>query len=78
MAAIAAIGDDAGKAGADLRLDLRDDRRKRVAVVGIARQGLGVAANCPPLERWSVTAMETLRPNSHGRSSVKLVSTWHS
>jgi len=47
VAAIAAIGDDAGKACADLRLDLRDDRRKRVAVVGIARQGLGVGGELP-------------------------------
>ena len=36
--AIAAIGDDAGKAGADLRLDLSEDRRQRVAM------------NWPPLE----------------------------
>src|ERR1700733_2211553 len=42
VAAIAAIGDDAGKAGADLRLDLWDDRRQRMAVVRITRQRLGV------------------------------------
>ena len=50
VAAIAAIGDDADKAGADLRLDLWDDRRQRVAVPRgkpegrprIARQRLGV------------------------------------
>src|ERR1700689_5718704 len=42
VAAIAAIGGDAGKAGADLRLDLWDDRRQRVAVVRITRQGLGM------------------------------------
>ena len=41
MAAIAAVGDDAGGAGADLRLDLRDHGRQRVAVIRIARQRLG-------------------------------------
>ncbi len=42
MAAIAAVGDDAGQACADLGLDLRDHGRQRVAVVGIARHRLGV------------------------------------
>ena len=42
VAAIAAVGDDAGEACADLRLDLRDHGRERVAVVGVAGQRLGV------------------------------------
>ena len=42
VAAIAAVGDDAREARADLRLDLGDDGRQRVAVVGIAGQRLGV------------------------------------
>src|SRR5215471_3529669 len=33
--------------------------------------------NCPPLERASVVATDTLTPNSHGRSSVKLISSGH-
>jgi hypothetical protein len=39
-AAIAAVSDDAAEVRPDLSLDLRDDRRQRVAVVGIARQRL--------------------------------------
>ena len=42
MAAIAAVGDDAGKARADLLVDLRDHGLECVAVVGIAGQRLGV------------------------------------
>ena len=42
VAAIAAVGDDAGEACADLRLDLRNYGRQRVAVVRVARQRLGV------------------------------------
>src|SRR5271166_657554 len=42
VAAIAAVGDDAGEVGADLRLDLRDHGREGVAVVGVARHRLGV------------------------------------
>jgi hypothetical protein len=42
MAAIAAVGEDAGEVRADLRLDLRDHGRQRVAVIRIARQRLGV------------------------------------
>ena len=42
MAAIAAVGDDAGKVRADLHLDLRDHGREGVAVVGVARHRLGV------------------------------------
>src|SRR5471032_606862 len=43
VAAITAIGDDAGKIDADLRLDLRNDGGQRVAVVRIAGQRLGVS-----------------------------------
>ena len=59
IAAIAAIGDDAGKAGADLRLDLWDDRRQRVAVPRVKPEGrlqglpgraLAWTMNWPPLE----------------------------
>ena len=42
VAAIAAVSDDAGEVCADLRLDLRDHGRERVAVVGVAGQRLGV------------------------------------
>ena len=42
MAAIAGVGDDAREVGADLRLDLRDHGLAGVAVVGVARQRLGV------------------------------------
>jgi hypothetical protein len=42
MAAIAAAGDDAGKVHADLRLDLRDHGRERVAIIRVAGQRLGV------------------------------------
>ena len=42
VATIAAVGDYAGKVRADLRLDLRDHGRERVAIVGVARQRLGV------------------------------------
>ena len=42
VAAIAAVGDDAGKARADLRLDLRDHGGECVAIVRVARQRLGV------------------------------------
>ena len=42
VAAITAVGDDAGKACADLRLDLRNDGRESVAIVGVAGQRLGV------------------------------------
>ncbi len=42
MPTISAVGDDAGEAGADLRLHLGDHRRQRVAVVRIARQRLHV------------------------------------
>ena len=42
VAAIAAVGDDAREVRADLRLDLRDHGRERVAVVGVAGQRLGV------------------------------------
>ena len=42
MAAIAAVGDDAGEVCADLRIDLRDHGRERVAVVGVAGLRLGV------------------------------------
>ena len=42
VAAIAAVGEDAGDVGADLRLDLRDHGRERMAVIGVARQRLGV------------------------------------
>ena len=42
VAAIAAIGDDARQAGSDLRLDFGNDGLQRMAVVGVARQRLGV------------------------------------
>jgi hypothetical protein len=42
MAAIAAVGDDAGKARADLRLDLRDHGRQRVAVALRAAKAQGL------------------------------------
>ena len=42
VAAIAAVGDDAGKVGADLGLDLRDHGCEGVAVIRVARQRLGV------------------------------------
>ena len=42
VAAIAAVGDDAGEVGADLGLDLRDHGGERVTVVGVAGQRLGV------------------------------------
>jgi hypothetical protein len=42
VAAIAAVGDDAGEVGADLRLDLRDHGGQGVAVIRVARQRLGV------------------------------------
>jgi hypothetical protein len=42
VAAIAAVGDDAGKVGADLGLDLRDHGGQRAAVIRVARQRLGV------------------------------------
>ena len=73
VAAIAAVGDDAGEVGADLRLDLRDHGRKRVAVPRVKPEGrlqglpgiaLAWAMNWPPLERWSVVASETFTPNS--------------
>jgi hypothetical protein len=61
VAAIAAVGDDAGEVGADLRLDLRDHGRKRVAVIRVAGAW---AMNWPPLERLRVVAIDTLTPNS--------------
>ena len=42
VAAIAAVGDDAGEVGADLGLDLRDHGGERVTVVGVAGQRLGM------------------------------------
>ena len=42
VTAIAAVGDDARKACADLGFDFRDHGSERVAVVGIAGQRLGV------------------------------------
>jgi hypothetical protein len=64
VAAIAAVGDDAGEVGADLGLDLRDHGGERVTVVGVAGQRLGVGDELPPLERLSVVASDTLTPNS--------------
>ena len=64
VAAIAAVGDDAVEVRADLRLDLGDDGRERMAVIGIARQRLQWAMNWPPFERCSVVATDTLTPNS--------------
>ena len=58
VAAIAAVGDDAGEARADLGFDLRDHGRERVTVVRVAGQRLGWAMNWPPLERLSVVARE--------------------
>jgi hypothetical protein len=40
LAAIAAVGDDAGERRADLGFDLGQDRRQRVPVVWISGQGL--------------------------------------
>ena len=63
VTAIAAVGDDAGEVGADLRFNLRDHGGERVAVVGIAGQRLGVGD-----ELAAPGAMhgrgETLTPNS--------------
>ena len=56
MAAIAAVGDDAGEARADLRFDLRDHSLERVAVVGVARQRLDVGDK-----------LAALRPVQRGR-----------
>jgi hypothetical protein len=38
VAAVAAVGDDAGEARADLRLDFRDHGLERVSVIRVARQ----------------------------------------
>jgi hypothetical protein len=46
---VAAVGDDAGKARVDLRLDLRDHGFKRVAVVGISGQRRDVGDELPAL-----------------------------
>jgi hypothetical protein len=50
---------------ADLSLQIRDDGCQRMAVVGIARQGLDGAANWPPGERMrgvaTLTFMGSLR-----------------
>jgi hypothetical protein len=42
VAAVAAVGHDAGEARAGLGPDLRDHGLERVAVVGVARQRLGL------------------------------------
>ena len=67
---MAAVGDEVGVA--DLRLDLRDHGRKRVAFPRVKADGRlqvlpGIAlawAMATPLERWSVVASETFTPNS--------------
>ena len=64
VAAIAAIGDDAGEARADPGLDLGGDGLERVTVVRIARQRLDVGDELPVFERLSVVATDTLPPNS--------------
>ena len=50
MATVAAIGDDASKARADLGLDLRNDGLERVAVAGVARQRLHMGDELAALE----------------------------
>jgi hypothetical protein len=72
VAAIAAVGDDAGEARADLRLNLRDDGREGVAVIRAPGSALTWAMNCPPFERLSVVATDTLTPNSYGRRALPL------
>jgi hypothetical protein len=71
--AIAAVADDAREVGADLRPDLRDHDRGRVACPWVKPEGkapgqpggaLAWAMNWPPPERWRVAAVETLTPNS--------------
>jgi hypothetical protein len=56
VAAVSPIGDDAGEAGADRRFNLGDDGRQSVAVIGVARQRLGVGDELASLGRWSVVA----------------------
>ena len=60
VAAIAAVGDDAGEARSDLRLDLGQDGRKRMAIPRVKPEGRlqglpGIAftwaMNWPPFER---------------------------
>ena len=47
MAAIAAVGDDAGQRRADLGFDFGQDGRQWVAIVGIARQRLHMCDELP-------------------------------
>src|ERR1700716_2666769 len=65
VAAIAAIGDDALEVCADQPLDLGDDGSERVAVIGLARQGLGVDDELP--------AFRTLQRRRQRRFDAELV-----
>ena len=65
MAAITAVGDDASKVGADLRLDLRDHGFDRVAVVRVARQRLDVGDE--------LTASRAVQRRRHRRLDAELV-----
>jgi hypothetical protein len=61
---MAAVGDDAGKVGADLGFHVGDDGRECVAAIGIARQRLYVGDELSALGRLIVVATEILTPNS--------------
>ena len=79
VTAISLIDVDAGHGLAGEVFDLGNLAAQRVAVVGKSGTRLNAEQrNWPPAARALVTAIDTLTPNSHGRSSVNLVSTWHS
>ena len=77
VAAIAAVGDDAARLARPAS-HLRDHGRERMAVIGVARQRLGVGDELAALGAMERGGERDLDAELTWRSSVKLVSTWHS
>ena len=64
MAAVSGIGENASDVASDGPLHVGDDGRQGVAVIGFPGSALAWSANCPPLERCSVVAIEIFTSNS--------------
>ena len=64
VAAIATVGDEAGEARSDLRLDLGQDGRKRVAIIRVARHRLHMGDELAAVRAMKRRGERDLTPNS--------------
>ena len=64
VAAIALVAVDAARCDTCELFEIGDDGAERVAVIGIAVQGLGMQHELPAFDAVAGVAIETLQPNS--------------